>query len=220
MMNNKRNHYSSEALQKIQAIDKQLNESEYQLRSQCAIDILVAKLQMINADLSEKKDRTVISQVSSRVKSAESVYKKLKKKGLPTDFQTARENLNDLAGVRVVCPFEDEVYEVADCLKSQGDVDLVEEKDYIQKPKKSGYKSLHLIVDIPVYFNKGLEKERVEVQLRTMAMDYWSVLEYQLFYKKRVAKSAKIAAELKQYADDVAWLDERMLKLRDKIEEI
>ncbi len=219
-MKESKNHYSAEALKQIQAIDDQLGETEYKLRSQCAIDVLTTKLANINAELSEKKDRTVISQVSSRVKTAESIYEKLKKRGLPTDFKTAQENLTDLIGVRVVCPFEDEVYEVADCLEAQDDIETIEIKDYIKTPKNSGYKSLHLILGIPVYLGKEYEKEIVEVQIRTMAMDYWSVLEYQLFYKKKVASSAKIAAELKQYAEDIAWLDERMLKLRDKIEEI
>ncbi len=213
-------HYSAEAQRQIDELNEHLTESEYVLSSQCAIDILVAKIQMINAELSKQKDRTVISQVSSRLKSAESVYKKLKRRGLSTDFETAKEQLHDLIGIRVVCPFEDEVYQVAKLLKSQGDISLIAEKDYIKKPKKSGYKSLHLILEIPIYFAKGFQKERVEVQLRTMAMDYWTVLEYQLFYKKRVAHHTEIAAELKQYAEEIASLDAHMLKLRDKIEEI
>ncbi len=215
-----RSYYSAEAQRQIEDLNKHLTESEYVLSCQCAIDILEAKLQMINAELSKQKDRTVINQVSSRLKSAESVYKKLKRRGLTPDFETAKAQLHDLIGIRVVCPFEDELYEVARRLKAQGDISVIEEKDYIKKPEKSGYRSLHLILEIPVYFSKGFQKERVEIQLRTMAMDYWSVLEYQLFYKKRVAHHTEIAAELKQYADEIASLDAHMLQLRDKIEEI
>ncbi len=217
---NNNSHYSAESRRQIDELNEHLTESEYVLSCQCAIDILEAKLQMINAELSKQKDRTVINQVSSRLKSAESVYKKLKRRGLNTDFETAKTQLHDLIGVRVVCPFEDDIYEVARRLKVQGDISVIEEKDYIKKPEKSGYRSLHLILEIPVYFSKGFQKERVEVQLRTMAMDYWSVLEYQLFYKKRVAHHTEIAAELKQYADEIASLDAHMLELRDKIEEI
>lgn len=175
---------------------------------------------MINTELSKKKGRTVVNQITSRIKSAESVYSKLVRKGYDTDFQTAVEKLYDLVGVRVVCPFEDEVYEVANLLKAQGDVVVVKEKDYIKEPKKNGYKSLHLLLEIPIYFAEGSQKQMVEVQFRTVAMDYWSVLDYQLFYKKKIDSSDEIAEELKKYAEDIAKLDARMLKLRNKIEKI
>lgn len=203
---------------KIDRIAASVNDSSYQLKSQCAIDILLAKLQMINAELSKAKGRTVVNQLSSRIKSAESIYGKLVRKGFKTDFKTAQKNLNDLVGVRVVCPFEDEVYEVAARLKAQSDIEVIKEKDYIKTPKKNGYKSLHLIVDIPIYFGETFQKERVEIQFRTTAMDYWSILDYQLFYKRDVDDSDKIAAELEQAAEDIAKLDARMLKLRNKIE--
>ena len=118
----------------------------------------------------------------------------------------------------MVCPFEDEVYEVADRLKAQGDVQIIREKDYIKNPKKNGYKSLHMIVEVPIYSFKGPLKEKVEIQLRTVAMDYWSVLEYQLFYKK--TENEEVAKELKTYADEISELDAKMLKLRDKIEKM
>lgn len=206
--------------QKIAQIESHLKESGYRLKSQCAIDILIAKLQMINAELSKQRGRTVVNQISSRIKSAESIYGKLVRKGFTPDFETAKEKLNDLIGIRVVCPFEDEVYEVANLLKAQGDIQIIKEKDYVKTPKTNGYKSLHLILELPIYFAEGSVKERVEVQFRTMAMDYWSVLDYQLFYKKEQKGSEEIAAELKKYAEDIARLDARMLKLRNKIEKI
>ena len=140
------------------------------------------------------------------------------RKGLEPDFDTARAELKDLIGIRVVCPFEDEVYEVADRLKAQGDVQIIREKDYIKNPKKNGYKSLHMIVEVPIYSSKGPLKEKVEIQLRTVAMDYWSVLEYQIFYKK--TENEEVAKELKTYADEISELDAKMLKLRDKIEKM
>ena len=177
---------------------------DYRLRCKAAIDILMAKLKMINAELSDQKKRTVISQTTSRIKSAESIYVKLIKKELTPDFETARKNLKDLIGIRVVCPFEDELYQVAELLEMQKDIRVIQIKDYIKNPKKNGYKSLHMIVE--------------EIQLRTMAMDYWSVLEYELYYKKR--DDAEIEAELKKYAEEIAKLDSRMLKLRNKIEKM
>ena len=110
----------------------------------------------------------------------------------------------------MVCPFEDEVYEVADRLKAQGDVQIIREKDYIKNPKKNGYKSLHMIVEVPIYSSKGPLKEKVEIQLRTVAMDYWSVK----------TENEEVAKELKTYADEISELDAKMLKLRDKIEKM
>lgn len=211
---------SEKEQQKIEAIADCLADTEYRIKCQCAIDIVLAKLQMIDSELSKQKRRTVVNQISSRMKTAESIYAKLVRKGYKTDFQTATEKLNDLVGVRVVCSFEDEVYEVANLLKAQGDVEVIKEKDYIKTPKKNGYRSLHVMLEIPIYFAKGSQKQKVEVQFRTVAMDYWSVLDYQLFYKKQIPGSDEIATELKSYAEDIAKLDARMLKLRDKIEKI
>ena len=226
----------TEAAKEIAEIDRSLQDQKYQLRCRAAIDLLTAKLNMINADLSRKKRHVVINQISSRVKTAESIYTKLIRKGLEPDFDTARAELKDLIGIRVVCPFEDEVYEVADRLKAQGDVQIIREKDYIKNPKESGYKSYHMlvsvpiflsdsvvdtkgeIVEVPIYSSKGPLKEKVEIQLRTVAMDYWSVLEYQIFYKK--TENEEVAKELKTYADEISELDAKMLKLRDKIEKM
>ena len=155
----------TEAAKEIAEIDRSLQEQKYQLRCRAAIDLLTAKLNMINADLSRKKRHVVINQISSRVKTAESIYTKLIRKGL--DFDTASAELKDLIGIRVVCPFEDEVYEVADRLKAQGDVQIIREKDYIKNPKKNGYKSLHMIVEVPIYSSKGPLK--VAKELKTYA---------------------------------------------------
>ena len=202
----------SSAKEKIKAIDSFVQAVDYRLRCKAAIDILMAKLKMINAELSDQKKRTVISQTTSRIKSAESIYVKLIKKELTPDFETARKNLKDLIGIRVVCPF------VAELLEMQKDIRVIRIKDYIKNPKKNGYKSLHMIVEVSIYSAEGEQKELVEIQLRTMAMDYWSVLEYELYYKKR--DDAEIEAELKKYAEEIAKLDSRMLKLRNKIEKM
>ena len=204
--------------EQTEELDWYVQNPEYRMRCKAAIDILQAKMKMINSELSRQKNRSVISQITSRIKSAESIYTKLLRKKLEPDFDTAKKNLKDLIGIRVVCPFEDELYQVAEFLEMQKDIEIVRIKDYIRNPKKNGYKSLHLIIKVPIYSAEGEQKELVEIQLRTIAMDYWSVLEYELYYKKR--DNAEIEAELKKYAEEIANLDYRMLKLRNKIEKI
>ena len=204
--------------EQTEELDWYVQNPEYRMRCKAAIDIRQAKLKMINSELSRQKNRSVISQITSRIKSAESIYTKLLRKKLEPDFDTAKKNLKDLIGIRVVCPFEDEIYEVVELLKLQKDIEIVKIKDYIKDPKKNGYRSLHLIVQVPIYSADGPQKEPVEIQLRTLAMDYWSVLEYQLYYKK--SENEEVAAELKEYAEEIARLDGKMLKLRNKIEKI
>ena len=167
-----------------------------------------------------RNKRDVIQNVSQRIKTPESIYAKMLRKNLEPEFSLAKEKLNDLIGIRIVCLFLDDVYEVAQILKKQQDIKVIKEKDYIEKPKKNGYMSLHLIVDIPIYFNEESETKRVEIQIRTVAMDFWSVLEYQLMYKKNVSGAEKAAKELRDYSEEVAALDEKMQKLRNTIEKI
>ena len=186
----------------------------------CTVREVRTKLEVLNDEFSLEYKRNPISFIKTRIKKPESIYAKLVRKGLDTDLQTARKKLNDLIGVRIVCLFLDDVYEVAQILKKQQDIKVIKEKDYIEKPKKNGYMSLHLIVDIPIYFNEESETKRVEIQIRTVAMDFWSVLEYQLLYKKNVKGADKVGKELKSYSDEIAALDQKMLKLRNRIESI
>ena len=209
----------TEAAKEIAEIDRSLQDQKYQLRCRAAIDLLTAKLNMINADLSRKKRHVVINQISSRVKTAESIYTKLIRKGLEPDFDTARAELKDLIGIRVVCPFEDEVYEVADRLKAQGDVQIIREKDYIKNPKPSGYRSLHLIVQVPIFLQNEKKMVNVEVQFRTIAMDFWASLDHKMRYKKELSDEEVeiLQEELYDCAKQSAALDERMQRIRDRI---
>ena len=209
----------TEAAKEIAEIDRSLQDQKYQLRCRAAIDLLTAKLNMINADLSRKKRHVVINQISSRVKTAESIYTKLIRKGLEPDFETARAELKDLIGIRVVCPFEDEVYEVADRLKAQGDVQIIREKDYIKNPKPSGYRSLHLIVQVPIFLQNEKKMVNVEVQFRTIAMDFWASLDHKMRYKKELSDEEVeiLQEELYDCARQSAALDERMQGIRDRI---
>ena len=207
----------TEAAKEIAEIDRSLQEQKYQLRCRAAIDLLTAKLNMINADLSRKKRHVVINQISSRVKTAESIYTKLIRKGLEPDFDTARAELKDLIGIRVVCPFEDEVYEVADRLKAQGDVQIIREKDYIKNPKPSGYRSLHVVISIPVFLVNSKTTVPVEIQFRSIAMDTWASLEHELKYKNKGALTEAIQKQLTQCAKTLSDVDEQMERIRHQV---
>lgn len=215
-MENKENK-RAEAIEKIR---RDMGKDQYLLQCQYAISIVEAKAKIIDEQLSLKYHRESVRSITGRIKSPESIYAKLLRKELDTDLRTAQKNLNDLIGVRIVCVFLDDVYEIADILKKQKDIQVIKEKDYISKPKKNGYMSLHLIVDIPIYYDENSQTKRVEIQIRTLAMDFWSVLEYQLMYKKNVSGAEKASRELKNYSEEIAALDRKMLKLRNRIDEI
>lgn len=197
-----------------------MNKDQYYLYCQYVMGILTVKIKIIGEQLEHKYNREVIQNVSQRIKTPESIYAKMIRKGLKPDFSVAKEKLNDLIGIRIVCLFVDDVYEIAEMLKNQKDLTLIKEKDYIAKPKKSGYMSLYLIMKVPVCIDNKIETKTVEIQIRTTGMDFWSVLEYQLLYKKNVKGADKIGKELKGYSDEIASLDRKMLKLRNRIEAI
>lgn len=191
----------------------------YKKNSWKAIEFTEERLGEIGMCLAAEKNRKVINQVTSRVKSADSIYKKMRKKRYPAD-RAGVLKCNDLLGVRTVCLFMDDVYEIAECLKKQKDIRILKEKDYIKKPKSNGYMSLHLIIEVPVGTEKENQWRKVEVQLRTVAMDFWSVLDHQLVYKKEFPGAESIGEELKDYAVTIAELDKNMLGLREKIEQL
>lgn len=199
---------------------EQLEAPMVQLKYQYAIDLLQAKLRLINAELTEEHGRTVIRSMSERIKSADSIKKKLLKKGREISFETAVNSLNDIAGVRVVCYFCDDIYRVADALKRQTDICLIKEKDYVKAPKKSGYQSMHLIFAVPVTYNEKTETIRVEIQIRSFAMDYWAELDSQMCYKKSAGEIENIERESKNYSDVIAKVDNKMLELRKVVEKI
>ena len=205
---------------KIEEIRNEMNKDQYYLYCQYVMGILTVKIKIIGEQLEHKYNREVIQNVSQRIKTPESIYAKMIRKGLKPDFSVAKEKLNDLIGIRIVCLFVDDVYEIAEMIKNQKDLTLIKEKDYIAKPKKSGYMSLHLIMKVPVCIDNKIETKTVEIQIRTTGMDFWSVLEYQLLYKKNVKGADKIGKELKGYSDEIASLDRKMLKLRNRIEAI
>lgn len=185
---------------------------------QYGIETVVAKLQYIHADLAEQLGRPVVRNIFSRIKTVDSICKKLEKKELDVTFENAVNNLNDIAGVRVVCYFCDDIYRIEKAVREQKDIKLIKEKDYVKKPKKSGYQSLHLIVDAPIVYNSMTETVRVEIQLRSFAMDYWAELDNQMCYKKSAGELDNIEREIRNYSDVMAEMDNKMLELRRKIE--
>ncbi|MGI6205532.1 MAG: GTP pyrophosphokinase [Anaerovoracaceae bacterium] len=184
----------------------------------CAIREVKTKLEVLSDEFSAQNKRNPIEFITSRVKTPKSIMQKLHRRNLPVTLESAEKNLCDIAGVRVICSFVDDIYSVADMLISQDDVELVKTKDYIKNPKENGYRSLHLIVKIPVFFSGGKKKIPVEVQIRTIAMDFWASLEHDLKYKKVVPNVEEVQRELKDCADTIANTDQRMMKLRDEID--
>ncbi|MCI8963689.1 MAG: GTP pyrophosphokinase family protein [Eubacterium sp.] len=200
-------------------IDQEIKFREMMMMYSCAIKEVKTKLQVLNDELSITRKRNPIEFIKSRIKQPTSIASKLKRKGCPVTVESAMDVLSDVAGVRVICAFIDDIYKVADMLTAQDDIELIKRKDYIKNPKMNGYRSLHLIVEVPVFFSDHKELMRVEVQIRTIAMDFWASLEHQLKYKKDIDDAENIMYELRACADVINRTDYHMQSLRDRIVE-
>ena len=187
------------------------------MRYESAIREIQTKLEILNDELTLTSPQSPISSISSRRKKTANIFEKLKRQGDPLTLESIEENLNDVAGVRVICSFIDDIYKVAEMLVQQDDVQLIRVKDYIKNPKANGYRSYHMIVQVPVFFSSEKRPMRVEVQIRTVAMNFWASLEHQMKYKQNVENADEIMKELKQCADTIAATDEKMLEIRNKI---
>ena len=185
----------------------------------CAMMEIETKFNVLNQEFSLRYDRNPIQDIRSRLKSPESVIRKLQKKGLEVSADSIEKNLADVAGVRVICSFLADVYLLADALLSQDDITLIEIKDYIKNPKSNGYRSLHLIVEVPIFLQNQTRYMKAEVQFRTIAMDFWATLEHKLRYKKDLseAESEILSDELLICSQMSAELDQRMQTVKNKI---
>ena len=185
----------------------------------CAVMEIETKFNVLNEHFSLQYDRNPIESIKTRIKSTESLIKKIRNKGLPLKLDAIEQNIQDIAGVRVICSFQDDIYLLADCLLRQDDITLIRKKDYIKNPKASGYRSLHLIVEVPIFLQNEKRSMKVEVQLRTIAMDFWASLEHKLRYKKNIPpqEAELLAKELMDCACISSSLDLRMQKVRDRI---
>lgn len=186
----------------------------------CAILEIETKFRVLNEQFSLRKERNPIENIKSRVKSFESIQEKLSRKNLPVTLSSIEENLSDVAGVRVICSFTDDVYTLARALLNQDDIKLIEKKDYIKNPKPNGYRSLHLIVEIPIFLCDEKKFIKVEVQLRTIAMELWANLEHRMRYKKNLDDEilSKTSDALFECAEISAGLDRKMQEIRNIIE--
>ncbi|MBS4960086.1 MAG: GTP pyrophosphokinase family protein [Clostridiales bacterium] len=205
----------------IEAVEEKFAElQEMMMIYRSAIREVSTKFEVLNDEFQSKWKRNPIEYMKSRVKTPKSIFKKLEKRGLEISISSARENLHDIAGIRVICSFVDDIYAIANMVKQQQDIKLIEEKDYIKNPKPNGYRSLHLVLEIPVFFSDHVENVNVEVQIRTIAMDFWASLEHKLYYKKVVDDSCHVSAELKKCADIIASTDMKMQEIHDMVEKL
>ena len=185
----------------------------------CAIREVQTKLEVLDDEFSVEYKRNPISFIKTRIKKPESIYRKLQKLGYDFTAENIQEQLNDVAGVRVVCAFIDDIYTVANLIAGQDDIKVIKIKDYIKNPKPNGYRSYHMIVEIPVFFSKGKTPMRVELQIRTNGMDFWATLEHQLRYKKGIEDLpgyAEISEELLRSAQAVIETDNEMQQIKNK----
>lgn len=182
-----------------------------------AIKQVRIKIEILSEDFAVRHDYNPIHHMERRLKATESIEEKLARLDKEVTISSARENIHDIAGIRVVCNFIDDVYTVAEMLLGQNDIRLIEKKDYIVNPKDTGYRSLHLVISVPVFLLDGCEEVPVEIQLRTVAMDFWASLEHQLRYKNEKYQSSLVDLELKACADINATLDKRMQGLFDEL---
>lgn len=211
-----------ELIERISANEKAiewLQESSLGVRRlmtfyECAIMEIETKFQVLNKEFSLKHDRNPINSIQSRLKSVHSIIEKLKQNNYPITLYSMEENIHDIAGVRVICAFPEDIYTLRCAFLQQDDITLLEEKDYVRHPKANGYRSLHLIIEVPIFFSNQKRFVKVEIQMRTIAMDFWASLEHQLRYKKNREFTDDMASELLACAEISSALDQRMDDMR------
>ena len=178
---------------------------------------ITARLDVIRKYKKINNDRDPIEYIKSRIKSEESMKEKLKRKGLEVNLENALTKIHDAAGIRIICTFVDDVYDIAKMIKEYDDIEIVKEKDYIKNPKENGYRSYHLVIKVPLNIAGEIHKVYLEIQIRTIAMDFWSSLEHQIKYKKNIQDQKMIVNELKKCAEQIATTDINMMAIRNMI---
>ncbi len=186
---------------------------------ECAIMQIETKFNVLNQEFSLSREYSPIETIKSRLKTMDSLVEKVNRYGIPLSVESIERNIEDIAGIRVICGFPEDIYTVADCFLQQDDVTLLDCKDYIKNPKKNGYRSLHLIVTVPIFLEHEKRDMKVEVQLRTIAMDFWASLEHKLKYKKELPAeiSDRLVDELTRCANISADLDMKMQSIRRQL---
>ena len=184
----------------------------------CALKEIKTKFEVLDTEFSVRNSRNPIESISTRLKTNASIMKKMQKRNVPMTLEGMRENIHDIAGVRVICSYIDDIYMLAEALKSQNDITLVSEKDYIKNPKPTGYRSLHLVVSVPVFFANHKADMTVEVQIRTIAMNFWASLEHEMKYKRAISANDDVSMQLRSCAETIAEVDRKMLSIRKNID--
>ena len=186
----------------------------------CAMMEVETKFNVLNEEFSIRYSRNPINSIKTRIKSFHSIREKLSRKGLAMTAENVEENISDVAGLRVICPFTEDVYTITEAFLKQDDIKLIRQKDYIKNPKKNGYRSLHLIVEVPIFLTSEKKVMKVEIQLRTVAMDCWACLEHELRYKNDIDLTEDMIIEINECAELSAAIDRRMGQLRGHIAEL
>ena len=208
--------------QAMNLLDGVLDYKDLMMGYACVIKEINTKFEVLDTEFEVRYKRNPISSIETRLKSQTSILEKMARLGIAPSRENIENNLNDIAGIRVICSYIDDIYFLADALTKQDDIKLIKRKDYISNPKPNGYRSLHLIVSVPIFFAESSKEVKAEVQIRTIAMDFWASLEHQIKYKKNVKNADKVIARLKECADEIAHVDETMQQIRvemDKIQE-
>ena len=185
----------------------------------CAMREICTKLENLSQEFELKEARNPIQHIDHRLKKTESIRKKMLQKNLPLEYEIMRDEITDIGGIRVICSYINDIYAISRMLKQQDDLLIVREKDYIANPKPNGYRSYHLIVAIPIFLSSEKQIIPVEIQMRTIAMDFWASLDHKLKYKKNVKNPELIVNELRKCADVISGVDLRMQEIRNMIEE-
>lgn len=184
-----------------------------------ALKEIGTKLEILNDEFQHVHQYNPIEHIKSRIKSPESIVKKLKKRGYESTIENMVKYVNDIAGIRIICSFTSDIYRIADMLANQSDIKVLSIKDYIKNPKESGYKSYHMLVSVPIFLSDGVVDTKVEIQIRTVAMDFWASLEHKIHYKFEGNAPEHIKRELRECAEMVSDLDAKMLSLNEEIKE-
>ena len=183
----------------------------------CALMVVGSKLEILNDEFQHVHSYNPIEHIKTRIKTPESIVKKLKRNGHETSIENMVKYVNDIAGVRLICSFTSDIYKLAEMIGNQTDLKVLSIKDYIKNPKESGYKSYHMLVSVPIFLSDSVVDTKVEIQIRTIAMDFWASLEHKIYYKFEGNAPDYISRDLKECADMVATLDDKMLQLNEAI---
>lgn len=202
-------------LEKMRAVRMDL--TKFMMIYKFALDEINTKIDILKQEFHYSYEYNPIEHVKSRLKTPESIIEKVYRRGYELSLPSIRKNVQDIAGIRITCSFTSDIYKISDMLKSQKDINFLEIKDYIKNPKPNGYKSLHLILEVPVFMSNQMENVPVELQIRTIAMDFWASLEHKIYYKYDKEVPQHLLKELKKAADTVSQLDQKMEDIHNEV---